>query len=82
MAYFSQTKVVESSSSEKEIVVKLEITLNVNMSTGQVAVGTNPIASVESPVRNDCKNEMKMPEFIIPKFDTTTELIEGFGENN
>lgn len=78
MAYVTKHKDIEIRSQEKEVVIKLEITLNVNMETGHVSLGASPISS---PLQQKSPQEMKVPEFVIPKFDMTTELIEGFGED-
>ncbi len=77
MAQITSVRNVEVRSQDKEVVIKLEITLNMNLSTGQFTVG----ASAEPvPATNKINQEMKLPEFFIPKFDETTELIEGFGQ--
>ncbi len=71
MAFVVKHKIPEIRPEDREVVVKLEITLNINTTTGQISVGAEPTSSVP---------KMQVPEFFIPKFDATTELIEGFGE--
>lgn len=79
MAYVTQTKTVEVRPMDKDVVIKLEITLNVNMSTGQITVGTATQDFASTP---SLRKEIEIPEFIMPKFNDTTELIEGFGDIN
>lgn len=77
MPQISQTRQIEVRTQEKEVVIKLEITFNVNLATGQVSVGTEQV-----PVQNKINSapQMKTPDFIIPKFEETTQLIDGFGD--
>ncbi len=81
MPQITQNRQIEVRPQDKEVVIKLDITFNVNLATGQISIGAEQVPSQPAQNKTNSAPQIKNLDFIIPKFEETTQLIDGFGEN-